>query len=165
MILWAAVIEVIVYRALPRTRGLISHRAEASREAGEDLMSRRFVILQHDHPYLHWDFLLEEEASARTWRLLRKPCSHEPIAAEPLSAHRLIYLDYEGPVTGDRGRVARVFSGFYEQIFSDPMTLELRLSGNSPGATVRIRALSDGRVFVEFDSLPEQGAEEQGVSQ
>lgn len=127
-------------------------------------MPRRYVILQHDHPYLHWDFLLEEQSSARTWRLLRKPCLGEPIGAEPLPGHRLIYMDYEGPVTGNRGRVARVFSGFYEQMFSDPMTLELKLSGNGPGTRIRICTLSDGRVFVEFDSFSERGTEEQGGS-
>jgi hypothetical protein len=165
MIQWAAVLEVMVYRDLPRT--LLSSfepRGERAREAGEDLMFRRCVILQHDHPYLHWDFLLEEEASARTWRLLRKPRNDEPIAAEPLPAHRLVYLDYEGPVAGDRGRVARVFNGFYEQISSGPLMLELRLSGNSPGGTAQIRTLPDGRVFVEFHSLPEQGMEVQSGS-
>ena len=163
MIPWAAVLEFIVCRDLPCPPGLIRAARRKSREAGEDPMSRRFVILRHDRPFLHWDFLLEEEASARTWRLLRKPCADEPIAAEPLFAHRLVYLDYEGPVSGDRGRVARVFNGFYEQISSGPLMLELRLSGNSPGATVRIRTLSDGRVFMEFDSLPEQGTEEHSV--
>lgn len=67
----------------------------------------RFVVLIHDHPVLHWDFMLEKEAVLRTWRLARPPVESGPIAAEPLADHRLAYLEYEGPVSGDRGSVRR----------------------------------------------------------
>lgn len=113
-------------------------------------MPHRFVILKHDHPFLHWDLLLEEQDSARTWRLLRKPCLSEPIAAEPLPAHRLLYLDYEGPVGNNRGRVERVLSGNYSVDSSNEESLVLNLS-ECPFATQGIvQTLSDGRVFVTF---------------
>src|SRR5437879_2020084 len=35
---------------------------------GVELM-RRFVILEHDHPQLHWDLMLEAGPALRTWRL------------------------------------------------------------------------------------------------
>jgi hypothetical protein len=65
----------------------------------------RYAILTHDHPHLHWDLLLEQPGSCRTWRLARPPESSDPIPAEPLPDHRLLYLDYAGPVSGGRGTV------------------------------------------------------------
>ena len=113
-------------------------------------MPRRFVILEHDHPFLHWDLLLEEECSARTWRLLRKPCLGEPIASEPLPDHRLMYLDYEGVVSGDRGSVKRFLAGTYQPMSDQTGVLAFSLFNNSFAESVLIRALTDGRLFVSF---------------
>lgn len=118
-------------------------------------MAQRFVILKHDHPFLHWDFLLEEATSARTWRLLRQPCLNEPIAAEPLPAHRLMYLDYEGPVSNNRGVVRRVIAGTYaiDSISTSPsegQNLRLQLLDNRFARTAIISTLADGRQFVVF---------------
>ncbi|RLS73211.1 MAG: hypothetical protein DWI01_03100 [Planctomycetota bacterium] len=113
-------------------------------------MPRRFVILEHDHPFLHWDLLLEEECSARTWRLLRKPCLGEPIAAEPLPDHRLMYLDYEGVVSGDRGSVKRFLAGTYQPMSDQTGVLAFSLFNNSFAESVLIRTLTDGRLFVSF---------------
>lgn len=74
----------------------------------------RFVILEHDHPALHWDFMLETGGVLRTWRLESPPVADCDIRAEPLPDHRLHYLDYEGPVSGDRGTVIRWDAGKYE---------------------------------------------------
>ncbi len=115
-------------------------------------MSHRFVILRHDHPYLHWDLLLEKDTSCRSWRLLREPCSGEPIAAEPLPPHRLLYLDYEGPVTGNRGNVRRVVSGSYCVGESAEEELHIRLSHNAVLTSGRLQIQSDGRQFWTFDS-------------
>ncbi len=75
----------------------------------------RFVILRHDHPYLHWDFLLEREQhdALESWRLLREPLFDEWVLAESLPDHRIAYLTYEGPVTGGRGSVSQVHSGTF----------------------------------------------------
>ncbi len=113
-------------------------------------MPRRFVILEHDHPFLHWDLLLEEEYSARTWRLLRKPCLGEPIAAERLPDHRLIYLGYEGVVSGDRGSVKRFLSGTYEPMFDQTDVFSIALLNNCFAKSALIRTLNDGRLFVSF---------------
>lgn len=113
-------------------------------------MALRFVILEHNHPFLHWDLLLEEGFSARTWRLLRRPCPGEPIAAEPLPDHRLTYLNYEGLVSGDRGHVKRVIAGTYEPLRDQPGEIKLRLSDNSFAVSAMIRTQMDGRQFVTF---------------
>ena len=73
-----------------------------------------YVILTHDHPFLHWDFMLEQAGVLLTWRLLSEPAVGAEVRAERLADHRLAYLDYEGPVSGGRGSVVRWDYGTYE---------------------------------------------------
>lgn len=103
----------------------------------------RFAILLHDHPFPHWDFLLEWGEMARTWRLLEEPRLGE-ISSEPIPDHRLTYLDYEGPVSGGRGRVKRFDAGEYDLVSPGEAIDELvvRLRGKTLNCTVRIRPQS-----------------------
>jgi hypothetical protein len=71
----------------------------------------RYVILEHDHPVLHWDFLVEAGTALRAWRLDQPPQGGLVISAQRLPDHRLIYLDFEGPISGGRGSVRRWDSG------------------------------------------------------
>lgn len=71
-----------------------------------------------------------------TWAAEIWPQAAEPVAALHLPDHRLAYLDYEGPVSGNRGHVVRVDRGQYwiAQRKTDQMPLTLivrseRLSG------------------------------------
>jgi hypothetical protein len=89
----------------------------------------RFVVLIHDSPVLHWDFMLEKEAILRTWRLARAPDETGPIDADALADHRLIYLDYEGPVSGNRGAVRRFDRGEYALIDETADRVEVELTG------------------------------------
>jgi hypothetical protein len=89
----------------------------------------RFVVLEHDHPYLHWDFMLEDGDALRTWRLAKPPQAAARISAQRLADHRLQYLDYEGPVSGDRGSVRRWDRGEYTVKSEQPPMLELALQG------------------------------------
>jgi hypothetical protein len=89
----------------------------------------RFVVLTHDHPVLHWDFMLEQAESLRTWRLAGCPDGVGTIDAEAIDDHRLAYLNYEGPVSGGRGQVRRWDWGEYEILDSTAERLVVRLSG------------------------------------
>jgi hypothetical protein len=71
----------------------------------------RYTILEHDHPFLHWDFLVEVGTALRGWRLAHQPQEGLDIAVQTLPEHRLIYLNYEGPISGGRGCVQRWDSG------------------------------------------------------
>jgi hypothetical protein len=74
----------------------------------------RFTILRHDSPKgLHWDLLLESGAVLRAWALPRPPQPGMEMTAEALPDHRLLYLEYEGPISGDRGTVAAWDRGEY----------------------------------------------------
>jgi hypothetical protein len=74
----------------------------------------RYAILEHDHPALHWDLMLEASEVLRTWRLAEPPQSGRAVAAEPSFDHRRMYLDYEGPVSGGRGTVTAWDRGTFE---------------------------------------------------
>jgi hypothetical protein len=89
----------------------------------------RFVILDHDHPFPHFDLMLESDGKLRAWRLIGDPSSSRPVPVEPLGDHRIAYLDYEGPVSGGRGRVVRWDSGAYEIVDESPTELRLALAG------------------------------------
>ncbi len=74
----------------------------------------RFALLIHDSPRgLHYDFFLEAGEALKTWSLPRLPEPGLEILCDALSDHRPIYLEYEGPISGDRGTVARWDQGMY----------------------------------------------------
>jgi hypothetical protein len=75
----------------------------------------RFVVLEHDRPVLHWDLMLEAGDVLQTWRLAKPPALGCAIEATALPDHRRIYLDYEGPISGDRGMVRRWDAGLFTE--------------------------------------------------
>ncbi len=89
----------------------------------------RFVLLAHDWPHPHLDLLLERGGVLKAWRLPAGFTPTEPAAAEAIGDHRLAYLDYEGPVSGDRGRVVRRDAGEVEWLTTDPDRMRVRVGG------------------------------------
>jgi len=74
----------------------------------------RFVILHHRlSEGEHWDLMLEQGDVLLTWQLARPPVGPEvlPISARRIQDHRKEYLEYEGPIRGDRGFVRRFDGG------------------------------------------------------
>lgn len=102
----------------------------------------RFVILEHDWPALHWDLMLEAGATLRTWRLDAPPQLRCTAHATAIGDHRPIYLDYEGPLTGDRGRVRRWDAGTFEWIRDDAQSLEITLSGTRCAGRLELRRVA-----------------------
>jgi hypothetical protein len=94
----------------------------------------RFVILLHETPPAsprptHWDLMLESGDVLRTWALASEPHPGQSVAAESLPDHRPIYLEYDGPLSGDRGIVSRWDSGTFELIVETESLLLLELHG------------------------------------
>src|SRR6516162_7447107 len=108
----------------------------------------RFVILSHDHPHLHWDFMLEMEGKLRTWRLERLPAPGVGIRAEPLGDHRIAYLDYEGPVSGGRGSVTRWDAGEFEWGKNEPGEIFVGLRGSKLRGQARLTETNGDWEFV-----------------
>jgi hypothetical protein len=99
----------------------------------------RFALLWHEIPEVqdesqsanfvssvgsHWDLLLElDNGELLTWQIaslpdLKRLTQSLEIPAKRLKNHRSIYLDYEGPISGNRGSVQRLASGTYAATFA-----------------------------------------------
>ena len=111
---------------------------------------RRYVILTHDHPRLHWDLMLEVDGALRTWRLSAPPEPDVEIAAEPLGDHRLAYLDYEGPVSGDRGYITRWDAGVVEWLNEDAENPHVRVRGEKLGGDLLLERREDGKLTCRY---------------
>jgi len=73
--------------------------------------------------------MLEAGDVLRTWALSEEPRLGTPIDAEALPDHRLAYLDYEGPVSRNRGTVTRWDTGHYSIERETALHLRVRLHG------------------------------------
>jgi hypothetical protein len=104
----------------------------------------RFVVLEHDHPHLHWDLMLEAGNSLRTWRLATPLQPGRPIAAEALGMHRSAYLDYEGPVSGGRGQVKRSDAGVFKWEVDSEARVVVRLEGQCYRGRAELVRLDNG---------------------
>ena len=100
----------------------------------------RYVILEHDYPQLHWDFMLEAGAKLRTWRLTAPPTAGQAVTASASFDHRLVYLDYEGPLSGQRGQVVQWDRGDYEEVLVDDHQLQVYLRGRKLHGTLTLLA-------------------------
>lgn len=107
----------------------------------------RFVILSHDWPSPHLDFLLEAGPVLRAWRLLGEPAPGTDVPAEPNFDHRFVYLDYEGPLSGGRGSVARWDAGDFAWHADHADGLEVQLRGGRLEGRATIRRAGGGWVF------------------
>jgi hypothetical protein len=77
-----------------------------------------FVFLHHQSPTdEHWDVMLETDSELMTWSIPPQCSSGASFScpATPLPPHRKHYLEYEGEVSGNRGKVSRIDTGTYEQ--------------------------------------------------
>jgi hypothetical protein len=94
----------------------------------------RFVILLHETPPgaergTHYDLMLEADGVLRTWAIAAPPRFDTPQPALPLADHRLAYLEYEGPLSGDRGQVTRWDQGEYRIAEENRTHLLIELAG------------------------------------
>lgn len=94
----------------------------------------RYVILRHDMPLhadrpVHWDLMLETDIGLATWALPALPQPGADVWAQRLADHRPLYLDYEGPVSGERGTVSRWDAGEYRLDSRTPVAWQVTLCG------------------------------------
>jgi hypothetical protein len=124
----------------------------------------RFVILEHDHPHLHWDLMLEDGDTLRTWRLSDLPRSGVWVDAEEIAPHRLAYLDYEGEVSGGRGTVKRWERGIFVWSGYAPPLIMLDLYGER-WSSAMILFVPEGkwRCFWLFEETTSEPASEKSA--
>jgi DNA polymerase Ligase (LigD) len=110
----------------------------------------RFVILEHDWPERHWDLMLEDGAKLRTWRLATMPAHGMQSAAQAIGVHRLHYLDYEGPVSGGRGSVARWDAGDFAWQRDEPDSVAVILNGGRCQGVLVIERKKGGAFLASY---------------
>jgi hypothetical protein len=82
----------------------------------------RYVVLHHsDINEPHYDLMIETAPGSdlATWRVSHWPPGVND-AFTPLPPHRKDYLEYEGAVSGNRGKVLRVASGIHQILENSP---------------------------------------------
>ncbi|MEM9657031.1 MAG: hypothetical protein AAF961_01600 [Planctomycetota bacterium] len=128
----------------------------------------RFALLRHETPEhsqipSHWDLMIERDGTLATWRLCQLPyawhnalaetsaqlgadanaASTDPIAAIQLPEHRIAYLDYEGPLTQERGSVLRCDQGECCWILDAAGVCSVMLRGEKLRGLVELRRATD----------------------
>lgn len=104
----------------------------------------RYVILRHECPPdsgrpSHWDLMLEWNGHLRTWALEHRPRVEKAVRGVALPDHRLDYLTYEGPLTGNRGSVRRWDEGEYVLLDDSDDELLIKLAGKMLTGELAIR--------------------------
>ncbi|MCA9235471.1 MAG: hypothetical protein KDA44_08355 [Planctomycetales bacterium] len=135
----------------------------------------RFVLLRHVVPTgsprgSHWDVMLEQGDALATWAIERLPlawadmlgetaaASDDSCEALELPAHRLAYLDYQGPVSGDRGEVTRCDRGEFTVLTWSPVLIEVELQGEKLTGRARLtKAGEQGAVWRLTATPPTRG--------
>lgn len=132
-----------------------------------DCTMPRFVLLYHDCPRSfgkpsHWDLMLERDAGLSTWSFETLPevwrrtlgvstrAVSDAITAEKLPDHRLAYLDYEGPVSCNRGMVTRCDAGEYQPVEVTATLINVRLQGAKLAGVLQLKKLSHQRWQASF---------------
>lgn len=121
------------------------------------------VLLRHDLPdgSHHFDWLLDlagDDSSPLTTFRLPEPL-HELAPGAELSAvriadHRRAYLDFEGPVSGDRGRVRQAARGVIRSMNRRPQRWDLAIEW--AGVVAPVQSV---RIEFDVDSSPSETAE------
>jgi len=107
----------------------------------------------------HWDLMLEEGDVLRTWSLASLPAMWKAqlsnsaisgdssggpsqVEAARLADHRLAYLDYEGPISAERGEVRREDGGDYRPLESATGLLHVELNGAAIRGPIRLEQVA-----------------------
>jgi hypothetical protein len=120
----------------------------------------RFVLLNHDWPTgpraSHYDLMFEVGEVLRTWSLAQLPqawngiegdatiASENAVHADRLPDHRRAYLEYEGPVSGERGTVRRLDRGECRVLIDSDNRFEAEIAGEMLRGTVTLERIGDG---------------------
>jgi len=99
----------------------------------------RFVLLEHNWNGLHWDLMLESGDVLRTWAIDAPIVAGQELPARALLDHRRIYLEYEGELSGNRGRVRRVDAGTFRILVWRAEHVRVELSGTQLVGEVDLR--------------------------
>ncbi len=120
----------------------------------------RFVIQHHICEDEHYDLMIESYDALSTWSVTPKNFTAllkgNRIEAARIQDHRKDYLTYEGPVSGDRGRVVIYDSGECEtdiKFRDEECNFVKRMNGGILKGIIRIHEQDDDKYFIEYIRL------------
>jgi len=93
--------------------------------------------------------MLEQGSSLRTWALEQPLTFEAEVRCVALAEHRLAYLNYEGPVSEDRGSVTRIDQGEYTTVDDSADSIRVRLRGRKTSGELHLQRVSN---FSEHDA-------------
>ena len=105
----------------------------------------RFVILEHIcHDRSHWDLMLQSGSILATWQVPLPPTNwpDTDVICTLLPPHRPAYLDYQGPVSNDRGQVRRCAAGDYQLLNKQKKTWLVQLTGGTISGRLQLKQIS-----------------------
>lgn len=86
-------------------------------DASKPVCQPRFALVSHEvqqlpSPNMHYDLFLQKGGSLLSWRLLQ-PLHEHMITSTVIQtpAHRLKYLEFEGELDQERGKIAQIMQG------------------------------------------------------
>jgi DNA polymerase ligase (LigD)-like protein len=100
----------------------------------------RFVLLEHNWNGVHWDFMLEAGEALRTWAIDAPIVAGRDLPARALGNHRKSYLDYEGEISGNRGKVRRLDAGTYRVLVWSDRHVRVEVTGSQLVGEVDLRS-------------------------
>ena len=98
----------------------------------------------------HWDLMFEDDGALKTWSLFQLPTcwqnaevvamgkSQWQVEATQLDDHRIEYLRYEGPVSGNRGEVRCCDRGTYRTLERSQNAWVLEIDGTQLAGKVAL---------------------------
>jgi hypothetical protein len=89
--------------------------------------------------------MLDQGELLATWALPLPPALEHVLPARALPDHRRDYLDYEGPVSGNRGSVVRWDEGHFEWVENSRERVVVDVLGRKISGRVRIEATGETR--------------------
>lgn len=93
-------------------------------------------MIEHDGVLLAWSLAALPRSWAAALGFDGGDDAADTVAATRLADHRLAYLDYEGPVSNDRGEVWRCDRGEGQWLGASPARIQLELQGAAIGGCV-----------------------------
>ena len=105
----------------------------------------RFVIQEHTQSDgIHYDLMLEYGETLKTWRIPQPP-TMSPQTIEQIQDHRILYLEYEGEISGHRGAVKIWDRGDYQLKQWSLSQIVIHLQGNQLSGNYLLQQTSDGK--------------------